>query len=218
MELVVFSLNYSSWSVRAWLALDHAGAGFSLREIGGFVDPGWRQELLQISGAGKVPVLLDGDLRVHEALAICEYVAERFPDAGLWPADAAQRARARAISCEMASGFPDVRGEMPMNYRGRAGRYRPGEQAAAQVARIQQLWSECLQRSGGPFLFGDFSIADCMYAPVHSRFRTYGIELSGDCERYADAIWQQPSVRRWGALAERAASIPMYDELLARLA
>ena len=118
MELVVFSLNYSSWSVRAWLALDHAGVAFEVRHIGGFVDEGWRDQLLAITGAAKVPVLLDGELTVHESLAICEYIAEAHPEAGLWPEDAGARARARAVSCEMVSGFHRVRREMPMNLRG----------------------------------------------------------------------------------------------------
>ena len=120
MELVVFSLNYSSWSVRAWLALDHAGVAFEVRHIGGFVDEGWRDQLLAITGAAKVPVLLDGELTVHESLAICEYIAEAHPEAGLWPENAGARARARAVSCEMVSGFHSVRQEMPMNLRGRA--------------------------------------------------------------------------------------------------
>ena len=214
MELVVFSLNYSSWSVRAWLALDHAGVAFEVRHIGGFVDEGWRDRLLAITGAAKVPVLLDGDLTVHESLAICEYVAEGHPEAGLWPQDARARARARAVSCEMVSGFHSVRQEMPMNLRGRAKAFVASEQVQGELVRIFQLWEEALHRSGGPFLFGAFSVADCMYMPVMSRLRTYGVETPTGLQPYVGAMWGQPSVARWAALAQGEPAIPMYDEAL----
>jgi len=214
MELVVFSLNYSSWSVRAWLALDHAGAEFTLRHIGGFVDRGWRDRLLAISGAAKVPVLLDGELTVHESLAICEYVAESYPEAGLWPEDTCARARARAVSCEMISGFHRVRQEMPMNLRGRAKSFVASKQVQGELARIFQLWEEALDRSGGPFLFGAFSAADCIYMPVLSRLRTYGVETPTGIQPYVEAMWGQPSVIRWATLALDEPAIPMYDEVL----
>ena len=152
MELVVFSLNFSSWSVRAWLALDHTGVPFKVRHIGGLVEEGWREQLLAISAAAKVPVLLDHGLTLHESLAICEYIAERHPGAGLWPDDPRARARARAVSCEMASGFHEVRHAMPMNVRGRAKGFVPSAQVQSELARIFQLWEEALDRSGGPFL------------------------------------------------------------------
>jgi len=214
MELVVFSLNYSSWSVRAWLALDHAGVAFKVRHIGGFVDEGWRDRLLAITGAAKVPVLLDGELTVHESLAICEYIAEGHPEAGLWPQDTRARARARAVSCEMVSGFHRVRREMPMNLRGRAKSFVPSEQVKGELARIFQLWEEALHRSEGPFLFGAFSVADCMYMPVLSRLRTYGVETPTAMQPYVEAMWEQPSVVRWATLAQDEPAIPMYDEAL----
>ena len=214
MELVVFSLNYSSWSVRAWLALDHAGAPFQVRHIGGLVDEGWREQLLAISGAAKVPILLDGELTLHESLAICEYVAESRPEAGLWPPGARDRARARAVSCEMMSGFQAVRQEMPMNQRGRAKAFVTSEQAQGELARIFQIWEEALHRSGGPFLFGAFSVADCMYMPVLSRLRTYGVGTPTGLQPYVEAMWGQPSVARWTLLAQAEPAIPMYDEAL----
>lgn len=214
MKLVVASLNYSSWSVRAWLALEHAGADFSTHRIELFVDPQWKQKVLQFSGAGKVPVLVDGPLSIHEALAICEYANERFPEANLWPEDLRLRARARAISQEMASGFLRIRDEMSMNFRGRAQGFVPSEAAQSEVARIFDIWEASLEASGGPFLFGDFGIADCMYLPVLSRVQTYGIPLPGHAARYAAALWEQPSVKRWATLAVGEPAIPEYDAKL----
>lgn len=214
MRLVVGPLNYSSWSVRAWLALDHAGAELKTHEIALYVDPNWRDKVLQFSGAGKVPILIDGNLSVHEALAICEYAAERFPVAGLWPSDPQLRARARALSCEMSSNFMNIRDEMPMNYRGRARRFSPSDAAMREIERVLDIWNASLSTSPGPFLFGEFSIADCMYVPVLSRFRTYGVPLEGAAAAWESHIWEQPSVARWTALAEQSISIPKYDALL----
>ncbi len=214
MKLVIASLNYSSWSARAWLALDHAKADFTTHEIGLRVDPRWKEKILAFSGAGKVPILIDGSLSVHESLAICEYVAELHPEAKLWPEDRRLRARARAVSAEMASGFPNVRHEMSMNLRARTDRYSPSEAAAAEVDRIFEIWEASLDSSGGPFLFGGFTIADCMYAPVVARFRTYGVALPDHAARYSEAMWAQPSVAKWATIAETASSIPAYDATL----
>ena len=216
LRLVVGPLNYSSWSMRPWLALHHAGADFRAHEIALFVDPGWRDKVLAFSGAGKVPVLIDGSLSVHESLAICETVAERFPDAGLWPADPALRARARAVSAEMASSFDAVRGEMPTNWRARARGFVPSAACSQQVDRVFEIWESALSTTPGDFLFGDFGIADCMYVPVLSRFRTYGIPLRGKGARWAERIWAQPSVVRLAELAEQSVAIPRYDELIER--
>ncbi len=213
-RLVVGSMNYSSWSARPWLALTHAGIEFRMHLIELFVDPRWREKVLQFSGAGKVPILIDGPSSVHESLAICEYAAELAPDARLWPEDRALRARARAISCEMVSNFHTLRNELPTNVRARAKQFAPSERAREEIARVFDIWSASLQSSGGPFLFGDFTIADCMYAPVATRFRTYGIELSADAARYSEALWQQPVVQQWERLAQEAPAIPEYDALL----
>ncbi len=214
IRLVVAPLNYSSWSVRAWLALDHAGAEFKTHEIALFVDPNWRDKVLQFSGAGKVPILIDGNLSIHEALAIAEYTAERFPKAQLWPDDPQLRARARAVSSEMSTSFLNVRNEMPMNYRGRASQCSPSAEASAEIDRILDIWNASLSTSPGPFLFGEFSIADCMYVPVLSRFRTYGLPMQGQVAAWEERIWEQPSVAKWTRLAEQSIAIPKYDVLL----
>ena len=214
MRLVVAPLNYSSWSVRAWLALDHAGAAFKTHEIGLYVDPNWREKVLQFSGAGKVPILIDANLSVHEALAICEYAAERFPAAALWPSDLQLRARARAVSSEMISNFTNIRNEMPMNYRGRARSFSPSDAAMREIERVFDIWNASLSTSPGPFLFGEFSIADCMYVPVLSRFRTYGVPLEGSAAAWEARIWEQPSVAKWTTLAEQSIAVPKYDALL----
>ena len=214
MRLVIAPLNYSSWSVRAWLALDHSGADFKTREIALFVDPGWREKVLQFSGAGKVPVLIDANLSVHEALAICEYAAERFPAAKLWPDDSSLRARARAVSTEMSTGFVSIRNEMAMNYRGTSSRFSPSDEASREIERVLDIWNASLSTSPGPYLFGDFSIADCMYVPVLSRFRTYGVALQGQVAGWEARIWEHPSVAKWTMLAEKSVAIPKYDSLL----
>jgi len=212
MKLVIASLNYSSWSARAWLALTHARLEFSTFEIPLKVAPDWKQRILAFSGAGKVPILIDGPSSIHEALAICEYAAELAPEAGLWPGDRALRARARAISAEMASSFTQVRSEMPMNVRARTARYAPSEAARQEIARLHDIWNASLDSSGGPFLFGDaFGIADCMYAPVVSRFLTYGVPFEGAAAGYAEALWTQPAVAQWLALTAQASAIPEYD-------
>lgn len=214
MRLVIAPLNYSSWSVRAWLALDHSGADFKTHEIALYVDPDWRDKVLRFSGAGKVPVLIDGSLSIHEALAICEYVAERFPEARLWPEDRQLRARARAVCSEMSSNFLLIREHMAMNYRGRATHFVPNDATSAEIDRVLDIWNASLSTSPGPFLFGDFSVADCFYAPVLSRFRTYGVSLDGRIAEWAERMWAQPSVAKWTALAETSTPIPKYDDLL----
>lgn len=214
LRLVVAPLNYSSWSARAWLALDHAGADFKTHEIALYVDPDWREKVLRFSGAGKVPILIDGNLSVHEALAICEYAAERFPAAKLWPEDPQLRARARAVSSEMSSNFLAIRDEMPMNHRGRSTRFSPSDRTSAEIDRVFDIWEASLCTSPGPFLFGDFSIADCMYAPVLSRFQTYGVPLMGQVAAWGERMWAQPSVAKWSTLAERSVAVPRYDDLL----
>ncbi len=215
LRLVIGPLNYSSWSVRAWLALKYSALNFKPHIIDLFVDDAWKDKLLQFSGAGKVPVLVDGQLSVHETLAICEYIAELAPEAKLWPEERGARARARAISSEMATGFPAVRAEMPMNGRARA--LKPSVLSSAakdEVARITEIWSASLQTLGGPYLFENLSIADCMYFPVLSRFRTYGVELNGDALEYSKTMWEHPIVKAWEKLAAQSVAIPKYDDLL----
>ena len=175
-------------------------------------EPDTAARIKALSPSGRVPCLIDGDLHVWDSLAIFEALAERFP--GVWPADAAARARARSISAEMHSSFSALRQSMPMNIR----KLYPGlghtPDTDADIARIVELWSDCLQRSGGPFLFGAFCAADAMYAPVVMRFKTYAVELPKPCAAYVDAVCAHPAVAGWIAEAKAdARAIPRYDSL-----
>jgi glutathione S-transferase len=214
LRLVGANLNYSSWTWRAWLALKRAGAEFRLHDVGLKTTPDWKDRILAFSGAGKVPVLIDGSLSVHESLAICEYVAERFPESGLWPNDVALRARGRAISCEMLSGFSALRSGMPANLRARSAHTPSGTALEADIARVFEIWEASLATSSGEFLLGDFSIADCMYFPVATRFRTYGVTLPERSLRYSQALFARPEVVELEALARQAPAIAEYDAAL----
>ncbi|ODU25685.1 MAG: glutathione S-transferase [Thiobacillus sp. SCN 62-729] len=200
LTLVIGNKNYSSWSLRPWLLLRQAGIPFEAVRIP-LYRPGATEELAKWSPSGKVPALHDGDLRVWDSLAICEYLNERFPDKQLWPADAAARAVARAVSAEMHAGFPALREHMSMNIRAQ----RPGQgrtpECLADVARILAIWTECRARfgNGGDFLFGRFGIADAMYAPVVLRFQTYGVALDGAARDYAEAVRALPALQEWVA-------------------
>lgn len=207
LTLVIGNKNYSSWSLRPWLVLRHAGLEFDEVLIA-LSTNGTKAEILKHSASGRLPALKHGDLTVWDSLAICEYVAELKPDAGLWPQDRAARALARSVSAEMHTGFTALRQHMPMNIRSsfpNEGR-KPG--VKEEIDRITSLWRQCRSRHGtdGPFLFGSFSIADAMYAPVVTRFRTYGVALGEVEQAYADAIWTLPSMKEW---AKSASDEPM---------
>ena len=216
LTLVIGNKNYSSWSLRPWLLLRQAGIPFEEVRIPLYA-PESAAALGKWSPSGKVPALHDGDLRVWDSLAICEYLAERFPDKQLWPLDAAARAVARSVSAEMHAGFSALREHMSMNIRAR----RPGRgrtpECLADVERILAMWTECRARFGGSgdFLFGRFGIADAMYAPVVLRFRTYGVVLEGAAKDYADAVLALPALQAWVADAvtetERIEKFELYD-------
>jgi glutathione S-transferase len=194
--LVIGNKNYSSWSLRPWLAMKVLGIPFEEKRVP-LYGPDSKRELLQYSPAGKVPCLVDGELRVWDSLAILETLAERHP--GLWPAEATLRARARSVSAEMHSGFPNLRQHMSMNVRKRhPGKGRTPE-VLAEIARIVEIWSECR----GPFLFGPFCAADAMYAPVVLRFRTYEVELPAVSRAYAERVLALPALQEWMRDAER---------------
>lgn len=199
LVLYVGSKRYSSWSLRPYLALAHAGIAFETKTI--IFHEGWQAEAQKLNPAGKVPILYDGELVIWDSLAICEYVAELQPK--LWPADRAERARARSISAEMHSGFAAMRRDMSMDI----GAKKPGvghtPEALADVRRVQKIWREQLAASGGPFLFGELTIADAMFAPVTTRFVTYGVDLDAPSRAYIDAIAAHPAMQRW--VAEAAA-------------
>lgn len=210
--LVIGNKAYSSWSMRPWLLMQQAGIAFDEIRIPLYQD-GHDAKIRAWSPAGRVPVLRAGDLTVWDSLAICETLAERHPEKNLWPAGAAARAHARAVSAEMHSGFAALRSNMGMNVR----RTFPGAgrtpEVARDIARIEQLWSDCLQRYGGPFLFGAFSIADAMYAPVATRFRSYAVELSGAAQRYATMLLDLPAIRAWYAEAATETEVlPQFEQ------
>jgi glutathione S-transferase len=200
LTLYVGSKRYSSWSLRPYLALAHAGVAFETRTI--LLDQqDTKAKIAAATPAGRVPVLHDGDLVVWDSLAICEYIAEQVPS--LWPSGKRERARARSVSAEMHSGFAALRRDMPMDVcSDKRGQGHTAE-ALADAARVQAIWSECLAHSGGPFLFGGFSIADAMFAPVVTRFHTYGVELDRACSAYSAAVFALPAMREWIADAER---------------
>ncbi len=202
--LVIANKAYSSWSLRPWLALKQAGAAFTEVVIP-LRQPETAAAIARWSPAGRVPVLRHGDVTVWESIAVLEYIAEVFPEAYLWPADPAARAHARTLAAEMHSGFLPLRTHMNMNIR----RQRPGHGRTPEVdkdiARITAMWRDCRARfgAGGPFLFGAFTNADAMYAPVVTRFKTYGVSLDSECQAYADAVLDLPAMRTWYADAER---------------
>ena len=195
--------NYSSWSFRPWIAMEAAGVPFTDRVIP-FDFAGGNPQFRPLSPTGKVPVLHHGTVRVWESLAIIEYVAELFPDAGIWPKDAAARAEARSISMEMLSGFRAIRNACPMNIRRKPAPIDLPEGVAADVERIETIWKEALSRSGGPFLFGAFSAADAMYAPVVNRFEIYCLTKEETALGYMTRMKAHPAFRKWqqAALAE----------------
>ena len=197
LVLFVGNKNLSSWSLRPYLALSHAGAAFETVVVRLDV-PGTRDRILAVSPSGRVPSLRDGEVLVWDSLAICEHVAERFPEAKLWPEDVARRAHARSVSAEMHAGFADLRREMPMNIVLRTTK-APSAEVARDIARVQEIWTECRERYGaaGPFLFGAFSVADAMYAPVVTRFETYGVSVGAPVRAYMDAVQALPAMRAW---------------------
>ena len=198
LKLVIGNKNYSSWSMRPWLALRANDIPFDEVFIPLYTDdPADKDRILSFSLAGKVPTLVDGDVTVWDSLAIIEYLAEKFPEKKLWPDDPARRAHARSISAEMHSGFAALRNECGMNLHRPIRAVTLSDDARANVARIQQIWSECHQRYGGPFLFGAFSAADAMYAPVVHRFRTYAIEVAPSARHYFDAMLSQSAFQQW---------------------
>ncbi len=198
LKLVIGNKNYSSWSMRPWLALRASDIAFDEVLIPLYTDnPADKDRILSFSRAGKVPALIDGDVTIWDSLSILEYLAEKFPEKKLWPTDRAARAHARSISAEMHSGFMALRNECGMNLHRKVAAVALSDDARANVARIQQIWSECHQRYGGPFLFGAFSAADAMYAPVVHRFRTYAIEVAPAARHYFDAMMTLPAFQQW---------------------
>lgn len=208
MKLIHGNLNYSSWSIRPWLVLTHFELPFEA-EFAPLSGKGWRENMRAKSPTGRVPVLVDGDLVIPETIAIIEYLAESNPGVDIWPADRRARALARSAAAEMHAGFNDVRNAAPVNLRSDLpGRVKIDE-VAADLSRIETLWGGHLDRYGGPFVFGTFSAADAMFAPLASRLRTYSLPVSDTVAGYIEAIYALPAFQE---LLRKAAAEPWIVE------
>jgi len=212
-SLVIGNKNYSSWSLRAWLLLTEADIEFSEQRILLDIDS-TAAELARMSPSGRVPVLLLGDEVIWDTLAIAETVAERWPEKELWPTDAAARAHARSISAEMHAGFASLRETMPMNCRAMGRKVSIPDDLAADIDRIFEIWSDCQRRyhSTGDWLFGKFSVADAMYAPIVLRFRTYGVNLPESASAYPERLLNCAAMQNWLAAAESEIEVIRTEE------
>ncbi len=197
MQLVIGNKNYSSWSLRPWLLLAHYGVPFEELGIALFT-PGYKEELAKYSPTLRVPVLKDGDTTIWDSLAICEYVSEKYLEGRAFPVDMEERGLCRSYCHEMHSGFMAIRSEMPMNCRVRR-RLQISDEVREECDRVDQLFTEARARCSGrgEYLFGDFSLADCMFAPIVMRFTSYGVDLSRESQKYMDAMLKNPALRAW---------------------
>ena len=200
LKLVIGDRNFSSWSLRPWLVLNQCGLPFEETTIR-LREPGTKAEILKHSPSGKVPCLIDGDVVIWDSLAICEYLAEKFPT--LWPASSKVRAEARSVCAEMHSGFSALRHSMPMEIHASKPFDGRTAEVAADIARIIGIWENCRKRfaQNGPFLFGHFTNADAMFAPVVWRFLTYAIELPPASRAWVEAMCALPAMQEWRAAA-----------------
>src|SRR5579863_1219808 len=214
LELVIGNKAYSSWSLRPWLVLKHVGVAFTETRVPLYVH-GYKEELLKHGPSGRVPILKRGELTVWDSLAICEYLAELFPQAELWPKDAATRATGRAVSAEMHSGFTSIRSAMPFNCRAKGRRVPITAEIQKEIDRVLSLWRSCREAygRGGPWLFGRFTIADAMFIPVALRFVTYTVPLDAVAQAYADTSLNHAPVREWIAAAEHETEVMISNEV-----
>lgn len=212
-RLIIGNKNYSSWSLRAWFLMREAGIDFDEHRIA-LDTEATGQEIAEYTAAGRVPVLLLGSVTVWDTMAIVETLAERWPEKQLWPADADMRAHARSISAEMHSGFDVLRAQMPMNCRAMGRRVPLPDELTNDIDRIIAIWTDCHRRYGeiGPWLFGDFSIADAMFAPVVLRFRTYGINLNESAGFYPQRLLESEAMQEWLAACESEVEVIAQDE------
>ncbi len=199
--LTISSKNYSSWSLRGWLLCKMSGLEFEEESLSSD-DPSTRAELLLLSPSFLVPCLQHDNVKVWDTLAIAEYLAEIRPKAGILPRDLAARAHCRAVSGEMHSGFHNLRSALPMNLKAQLPGFSVWTGAQADVDRVLAIWRECLAAYGGPYLFGELSLADAMYAPICTRFLTYDVPLQPDCAAYCDTIMSWPAMAEWIAAAK----------------
>ncbi len=219
MQLYIGNKNYSSWSLRPWLLMRHTGIDFEEVRLRLDFNEGteFRRRLLAVAPVAKVPVLVDEGLAVWDTLAIAEYLAEKFPVLSLWPQARSARATARSLCAEMHAGFAALRTHFPVNIEASlpdvgAKVLREQPEVARDVERIGDMWSNALDASGGPFLFGDFGIADAYYAPVCSRFRTYGVALPSAPQAYAQRVLGLPAQLQWDDAAKAEADFLQVEE------
>jgi glutathione S-transferase len=212
-RLIIGNKNYSSWSLRAWFLMREAGIDFDEHRIA-LDTEATCQEIAEYTAAGRVPVLLLGSVTVWDTMAIAETLAERWPEKQLWPADADVRAHARSVSAEMHSGFDVLRAQMPMNCRAMGRRVPLPDELTNDIDRIIAIWTDCHRRYGeiGPWLFGDFSIADAMFAPVVVRFRTYGVNLNESAGFYPQRLLESEAMQEWLAACESEVEVIAQDE------
>lgn len=221
LTLVIANRNYSSWSLRPWLAMTELGIPFAERQLK-FDSDDWTSHIDALSPTGLVPVLWEGEpgkgVAVFDSLAILERLNELYPQAGIWPADAHARARARCLTADFHAGYPALRAAMPMNIRSRHPGKGMNPQVAEDIRRICAHWSQARRQfgAGGAFLFGDFSAADAFFAPVASRFLTYGVSLDGEAAAYQQALLSLPGMKTWTAAALEETEFVAMDEPYAR--
>jgi glutathione S-transferase len=212
MKLIIGNKNYSSWSLRPWLVLAHFDIPFEEEQVL-LSGEGWRETIRKKSPSGKVPVLVDGDVAVPETIAIIEYLHDKYPAKGIWPSNRVERAKARSAAAEMHAGFSALRNYAPMNLRAS----HPGkvdiDLVAGDLKRIDRLWGDLLSNSDGPYLFGKFSGADAMFAPVATRIRTYQLPVSDMAQDYVEAIYALPAFQRWLADALKETWVVEDDEI-----
>jgi glutathione S-transferase len=213
-RLIIGNKNYSTWSLRAWLLLSEAGIEFEEERLA-LDTEGFADKIAQFSPASNVPVLILNGATVWDTMAIAETAAEHWPDRNLWPSNPAARAHARSISAEMHSGFSILREAMPMNCRAMGRKVSLPDALAADIDRVFEIWSDCHRRyqSGGDWLFGEFSVADAMYAPVVLRFRSYGINLPESAAAYPDRLLQSTALQDWLAAAESEVEVIEREEI-----
>ncbi len=213
MKLVIGNKNYSSWSLRAYMALFHTGIPFEEEKIS-FNDRTWKSRVGSRLVPAKVPILIDGERVIWDTLAILEYLAESFPESGLWPTDAHARAVARSVAAEMHSSYMAIRRHLPMNVTARLPGFGWNNAVEDEVRRICDLWGECREHFGvgGPFLFGRFSNADAMFSPVVSRFVTYAVPLPPLAQAYVEAVLHTEALAKWTADAAREDDFVAMDE------
>ena len=213
VQLIIGNKNYSSWSLRPWLILSEAGIAFD--EIRLPLDTEeFTNRIGEFTPSRRVPVLLVDGTTVWDSLAIAETIAETWPEKGLWPSDSVARSHARSVSAEMHSGFFALREQLPMNCRAMGRKVTPVGELQLDIQRVLDIWTDCAQRytDGGDWLFGKFSIADAMYAPVVLRFRTYGIEIPASAARYAERLMQSKAMQSWILAAESETEVVANDE------